>query len=100
MDMLMIVFRSSLNERVHELLRECDVKAYTEFPDTLGAGQSGTTGGLSFYAGGNSVILVSLEPVRRDKVRDAVKGWCVEAQQSGWIKPAIRVFSWPCTQHI
>ena len=100
MDMLMIVFRSSLNERVHELLQACDVKAYTEFPDTLGAGQSGTTEGRSFYAGGNSVILVSLEPVRRDKVCDAVKVWCAEAQHSGWVKPAIRVFSWPCTQHI
>ena len=98
MDMLMIVFRSSLKERVHELLRVCEVNAYTEFPETAGTGQSGTSQGHSFYAGGNSVIFVSLEPVQRDKVGDAVKTWCAEAQHSGWIKPAIRVFSWPCTQ--
>jgi len=100
MDMLMIVFRTSLKERVHELLRGCAVKAYTEFPDTVGTGQSGTTEGSSFYAGGNTVILVSLEPVQRDKIVAAVKAWCAEAQQAGWNKPVIRIFSWPCTQLI
>ena len=98
MDMLMIVFRTSLNERVHEILRLCEVMAYTEFPQVTGTGQSGTTEGVSFYAGGNSVIMVSLEPVQRDKVAGAIKAWCAEAQHSGWVKPAIRVFSWPCTQ--
>ena len=96
MDMLMIVFRTSLKERVHELLRACGVMAYTEFPETAGTGQS--TEGSSFSAGGNSVILVSLEPAQRDKVSDAVKAWCAEAKHSGWVKPAIRVFCWPCTQ--
>jgi len=100
MDMLMIVFRTSLKDRVHELLRVCEVKAYTEFPETVGTGQSGPTEGLSFYAGGNSVIFASLEPVQRDKVTDAVKSWCAEAQQSGWDKPPIRIFCWPCTQLI
>jgi hypothetical protein len=100
MDMLMIVFRSSLKERVHEILRSSGVMAYTEFPETSGTGQSGSTEGGSFYAGRNSVILVSLESVQRDKVAGAVKSWCAEAQHSGWVKPAIRVFSWPCTQLI
>ena len=100
MEMLMIVFRTSLKERVHELLRVCDVKAYTEFPETAGTGQSGTSHGPSFYAGGNTVIFVYLEAVQRDKVSDAVKAWCAEAQRSGWMKPTIRMFSWPCTQLI
>ena len=100
MDMLMIVFHSSLKERVHEILRSSGVMAYTEFPETAGTGQSGSTEGGSFYAGRNSVILVSLESVQRDKVAGAVKSWCAEAQHSGWVKPAIRVFSWPCTQLI
>jgi len=98
MDMLMIVFRTSLNERVHEILQLCGVMAYTEFPQASGIGQSGTTEGVSFYAGGNSVIMASLEPVERDKVAGAIKAWCAEAQHSGWVKPAIRVFAWPCTQ--
>ena len=66
MDMLMIVFRTSLKERVHELLRVCGVMAYTECPEAVGTGQSGSTEGISFYAGGNSVILVLLESAQRD----------------------------------
>ena len=100
MDMLMIVFRTALKERVYELLRVSGVTAYTEFPETAGMGESGTTKGSSFYAGGNSVILVSIEPVQRDKVAEAVKTWIAEAQHAGWVKPAIRIFSWPCTQLI
>ena len=98
MDMLMIAFRTSLKERVHEILQTCGVTAYTEFPGAIGTGQSGSTEGISFYAGGNSVIMVSLESVQRDKVADAVKAWCAEAKRSGWVKPAVRVFCWPCTQ--
>ncbi len=49
MDMLMLVFRTSLKERVHELLRVSGVKAYTEIPETVGMGQSGSTEGGSFY---------------------------------------------------
>jgi hypothetical protein len=100
MDMLMIAFRTSLKERVHEILQTCAVTAYTEFPGAHGTGQSGSTDGISFYAGGNSVILVSLESAQRDKVAEAVKAWCTEAQRSGWVKPVVRVFCWPCTQLI
>lgn len=98
MDMLMIVFRAALKERMHELLRTCGVAAYTEIPKTIGTGQSGSTEGTSFYAGGNTIILASLEPAQRDQVTDAVKAWCEEAQQAGWVKPPIRIFTWPCTQ--
>jgi nitrogen regulatory protein PII len=100
MDMLMIVFRTSLKDHVHELLQSCGVTAYTEFPETVGTGTSGSTEGASFYAGRNNVILVSLESAQRDKVAGAIKDWCAEAQHSGWLKPAIRAFSWPCTQLI
>jgi len=98
MDMLMIVFRTSLKERVQKLLQTCGVKAYTEIPQTVGTGLSGSAEGISFSAGGNNVILVSLEPAQRDKVAAAITGWYAEAQQAGWSKPAIRIFSWPCTQ--
>ena len=100
MEMLMIVFRTALKERVYELFRTAGVTAYSEIPWTIGTGQSGTTEGAAFSSGGNSVILVSLEPTQHDKVADAIKAWIVEAQHAGWDKPAIRVFSWPCTQLI
>lgn len=51
MNMLMVVFRSSLKERVHVLLEQCDVRAYTEVPETIGAGQTGPAEGVSFLSG-------------------------------------------------
>ncbi|MBS0183711.1 MAG: hypothetical protein JSS39_15075 [Nitrospira sp.] len=99
MDMLMIVFRASLQVRVHEILRSCDVLAFTEIPETVGTGQSGPAEGISFYPETNRVIMVALEPAQRDKVGTAIKEWCDETlKRPGWVKPAIRVFSWPCTQ--
>ena len=53
MHMLMVVFRESLKERVHELLEQCDIKAFTEVNETVGYGQTGPAEGLAFYPGTN-----------------------------------------------
>ncbi len=101
MTMLMLVFRSSLKERVHVLLEECDVRAYTEMPETIGAGQSGPAEGVSFYPGVNSVIMVAVDDIHADRVEAAVKAWCDEVlQRPGSLKPSLRIFSWPCRQLI
>jgi hypothetical protein len=99
MNMLMIVFRSSLKERVQDLLRTCEVFAYTEIPETIGTGQTGPAEGTSFHPGVNSVILVALDPTCSDRVAGAIKAWCTAPpNHTGWVKPAIRVFTWACTQ--
>jgi nitrogen regulatory protein PII len=101
MQMLMLVFRSSLKERVQELLDRCDVKAFTEVTETVGYGQTGPAEGLAFYPGTNSVILVALDDEHTVRVSTAVKEWCEEAaKHPGWQKPSLRVFTWPCAQII
>jgi hypothetical protein len=69
MHMLMVVFRSSLKERVHELLHRCEVKAFTEVNETVGYGQTGPAEGLAFYPGTNSVILIACEQGGKTVVR-------------------------------
>jgi len=99
MHMLMVVFRESLKERVHELLEQCDIKAFTEVNETDGYGQTGPAEGLAFYPGTNSVIPVALDPDHVGRVTRAVKLWYGEvANHPGWEKPALRVFSWPAQQ--
>ncbi|MFO0773311.1 MAG: hypothetical protein U0172_01425 [Nitrospiraceae bacterium] len=99
MDMMMLIFRTSLKTRVQDILRTAGIHAYTEIPETVGAGQTGPAEGISYYPGINSVILVAVEPPQRDQVATAIKVWCDETiQRSGWVKPAIRVFAWPCNQ--
>ena len=101
MQMFMLVFRSSLKERVQELLHRCDVKAFTEVNETVGYGQTGPAEGLAFHPGTNSVILVSLDDEHAGRVSNAVKAWCDEAKKHpGWQKPSLRVFTWPCAQII
>ncbi len=99
MQMLMIVFRSSLKERVHELLQKCDVRAFSEVNETTGYGQTGPAEGLAFHPGTNSVILVALDGDHAARVSGAVKAWYGEAaKHPGWQKPSVRVFSWACEQ--
>jgi hypothetical protein len=101
MNMLMLVFRSSLNERVHALLEQCDVRAYTEVLETIGAGQTGPAEGVSFYPGVNSVVMVALDDAHAERVEHSVKVWCDEVtQRPGGQKPSIRIFTWPCRQQI
>ena len=40
MHILMVVFRTSLKDRVHDLLHRCDIKAFTEVNETVGYGQT------------------------------------------------------------
>jgi len=99
MQMLMVVFRSSLRQRVHELLHQCDVRAFTEVKETVGFGQTGPAEGLAFHPGINSVILVALDQDHVVRVSLAVQSWYEEAaKRPGWQKPSVRVFSWPCQQ--
>ncbi len=99
MQMLMLVFRSSLKERVHELLHQSGIHAFTEVNETVGYGQTGPAEGLAFYPGTNSVILVALDEAARDRAAGAIKRWSDEHRhRPGAQKPAIRVFTWPCSQ--
>ena len=99
MHMLMVVFRTSLKDRVHDLLHRCDIKAFTEVNETVGYGRTGPAAGLPFYPGTNSVILVALDPEHVGRVDRAVKQWYGEAaKHPGWEKPALRMFSWAAEQ--
>lgn len=99
MQMVMLVFRSSLKERVHELLHQCGIHAFTEVNETVGYGQTGPAEGLAFYPGTNSVILVTLNDTALASLTQAAKAWCQpSADNPAWQKPSIRIFSWPCSQ--
>jgi hypothetical protein len=99
MRMVMLVFRSSLQEQVYELLHQCEVHAFTEVNETVGHGETGPAEGLAFYPGTNSVILVALDEDAVARVTKAMNSWYEEASEHpGWQKPSIRVFSWPCEQ--
>jgi len=97
MKMMMLVFRSSLKERVHELLHQCEIHAFTEVNETVGYGETGAAEGVAFNPGINSVVLVAVEDRCLARMTEAVRAWHQKpADNPNWQKPSIRLFSWPC----
>ena len=67
MKMLMIVFRQSIVEHIHALLKENEVNAYTELHNVAGRGETGPTVPFLLSPGANCIILtaVSEQPAYR-----------------------------------
>lgn len=60
MKMLLIVFRQSMVEHVHALLKEYDVNAFTELHNVAGRGETGPSVQFLLSPGANSMILAAV----------------------------------------
>ena len=60
MKMLMIVFRQSIVEQIHALLKEYDVNAFTELHNVAGRGETGPNVQFFLSPGANSMILTAV----------------------------------------
>jgi hypothetical protein len=99
MQMVMIVFRNSLEDEVLAVLRGLDVIAYTDLPKVFGVGEAGMAFHSFVWPGFNSIILAALEDGDAARLvrglvtfRDAAR-----ARQDGATIP-LRVFVLPCDQ--
>jgi nitrogen regulatory protein PII len=64
MKMLLIVFRQSMVEHIHALLKEYDVNAFTELHNVAGRGDTGPTVQFLLSPGANCMILTAVsEPL-------------------------------------
>ena len=60
MKMLLIVFRQSIVEHIHALLKEYDVNAFTELHNVAGRGETGPTVQFFLSPGANCMILTAV----------------------------------------
>jgi nitrogen regulatory protein PII len=60
MKMLMIVFRQSIVEHIHALLKENEVNAFTELHNVAGRGETGPTVPFFLSPGANYIILTAV----------------------------------------
>ena len=60
MKMLLIVFRQSIVEHIHALLKEYDVNAFTELHNVAGRGETGPTVQFLLSPGANCMILTAV----------------------------------------
>jgi hypothetical protein len=57
MTMLLLVFRESLDHDLRQLLKELEMKAFTEAPQVFGVGDAGIAFSSSTWPGSNSINL-------------------------------------------
>ena len=97
MKMLMIVFRQSLEEEIMKVLRELGVKAFTEVPSVVGAGETGIALHTFVSPQANSIVLTALADDHAAKViagLHAYRDTLTDRQHGAYIP--LRVFSLPC----
>lgn len=97
MQMVLLVFRESLEADIQNLLQELEVDSFTEAPKVLGMGEAGKALDSFEWPGCNSMILSAMEESRAERVverlrifRDGLK------QRQNGSKIPLRVFVLPC----
>lgn len=101
MRMLLITFRDSLEDEIHQLLKHEGVTAYTVIPSIQGVGEAGPAFGNLTSAGSNSMILVALQHERAIKLAKAfAKTRDQMAERQHGAKIPMRLFMLPCEQMI
>ncbi|TAJ27878.1 MAG: hypothetical protein EPO64_05095 [Nitrospirae bacterium] len=97
MKMLLLVFRQSLEQDLLLLLKELDVKAFTEAPKVFGMGEAGTAYQSLGWPGSNSMILAAMEEEQAERVVQRLKLFREHlAQQQHGAKIPMRLFAIPC----
>ena len=101
MRMLLITFRSSLEEEVYHLLKQEGIKAFTVIPAVHGMGEAGVAFGAMTSAGENSMIFLALPKAQAGQLAKAfadVREHLAELQHGA--KIPMRLFILPCEQMI
>jgi hypothetical protein len=101
MQMVMIVFRNSLEDDVLAVLRALDVVAYTDFPKVFGVGEAGMAFHSFTWPGFNSMILAALEDSDAARLVRGLAAFrdSARARQDGAAIP-LRAFVFPCDQAV
>jgi nitrogen regulatory protein PII len=102
MKMLLIVFRQSMVEHIHALLKEYNVNAFTELHNVAGRGETGPNVQFLLSPGANSMILTAVaEPLAYRLIEGftRLKAEQGARQNDNNIFP-LHVFVLPCEQAI
>ncbi|HXV67762.1 MAG TPA: hypothetical protein VD738_02475 [Nitrospira sp.] len=101
MKMLFIVFRESLVEQVHALLKTYDVTAFTELQNVGGKGETGPTLHFSLMTGANRIILVAVAEQVAYRLIDGLSQFRAEQVRRQGDDPfPLHVFVLPCEQAV
>lgn len=101
MRMLVITFRDSLEQEIHDLLKHEGIKAYTVIPSVQGMGETGPAFGTLTSAGKNAMIFLTLPKERAQQIVVAfTEARDQMAERQHGAKIPMRLFVLPCEQMI
>ena len=101
MKMLLIVFRESMVEQVHSLLKEYEVNAYTELHNVAGRGETGATVQFFLSPGANYMILAAVsEQVACRLIEGFTRFRAEHEMRQGDNMLPLHVFILPCEQAV
>lgn len=99
MKMLMIVFRESIAQQIHALMKDYEVTAYTELHNVSGKGETGPTLHFSLSTGANRMILAAIPESVAYRVIEGLNRYRTEQlQQRTDDAFPLHVFVLPCEQ--
>ena len=99
MRMLFIVFRESMVEQVHALLKAYEITAFTELQNVGGKGETGPTLHFSLSTGANRIILVAVpEQVAYRLIEGFTRFRAEHVTGQGDKTLPLHVFVLPCEQ--
>lgn len=98
MKMLLIVFRQSMVGRIHALLKEYDVNAFTELHNVAGRGETGPNVQFFLSPGANCVIFTVVPESLASRLIDGFTRFKVE--QGMEPHNNVHVFVLPCEQAV
>lgn len=98
MKMLMIVFRQSIVERIHALLKEYDVSAFTELNHVAGRGETGPHVQFLLSPGANCMILTAVSEQLAYRLIEGLTRF--KAEQGMEQHNNVHVFVLPCEQAV
>lgn len=99
MKMLLIVFRESMTDQVHTLLKEHNINAFTELQNVGGKGETGPTLHFTLSASANRMILVAVAEQIAYRLIEEFTRYKTEhvRRRSGEPLP-LHIFALPCEQ--
>ena len=96
MKMLLIVFRQSMVEHIHALLKEYEVSAFTELHNVAGRGETGPTVQFLLSPGGDCIILTAVSEQLSYRLIDGFTR--LKTEQGMGQRDNVHVFVLPCEQ--
>jgi hypothetical protein len=101
MRMLLLVFRQSLDHDLQQLLKEPDVKGFTEAPTVFGLGEAGTAFNSMAWPGSNCMILAAMGYEQAAHLAERLLEFRDRlAAKQHHAKVPLRIFPLPCVRFI